>query len=74
MNTAITSIPLPPASVGSPLRRAVTAFTGLTARIRAGRPPLTREELVELVEMRRMAERLREERARESARMGRILA
>ena len=71
MNTAITSIPFPPASFGSPIRRAVTA---LTERIRAGRPPLSREELVELVEMRRMAERLHEERARESARTGRMLA
>ena len=71
MNTAITSVPISPASLGSVIHRVALA---VTARIRPRRQPLSREELVELVEMRRMAERLREERAREGARMGRMLA
>ena len=71
MNTAITSVPISSSSLGSVIHRAALA---VTTRIRPHRQPLTREELAELVEMRRMAERLHEERALERARMGRMLA
>jgi len=71
MNTAITSVRIPPSTLGSVVHRVALATT---AWIAARRQPLSREELAELVEMRRMAERLREERARETARMGRMLA
>jgi hypothetical protein len=69
MNTAISSVRISssPGSVSRGLRLTITAW------IRARRQPLTREELVDLVEMRRMAERLREERASVGARMGRVL-
>ncbi len=71
MNTAITSVRISPSSLGSVVHRVALATT---AWIAARRQPLSREELAELVEMRRMAERLREERARDAARMGRMLA
>ena len=71
MNTAITSVRIQPSTLGSVVHRVALATT---AWIAARRQPLSREELAELVEMRRMAERLREERARETARMGRMLA
>jgi hypothetical protein len=71
MNTAITSVRISPSSLGSVVQRVALATT---AWLGPRRQPLSREELVELVEARRMAERLREERAREAARMGRILA
>ena len=71
MNTAITSVRISPSSLGSVVHRVALATT---AWIAPRRPPLSREELAELVEMRRMAERLREERAGAAARMGRMLA
>jgi hypothetical protein len=71
MNTAITSVRISPSSLGSVVHRVALATT---AWISPRREPLSREELTELVEMRRMAERLLEERARDAARMGRMLA
>ena len=71
MNTAITSVRISPSSLGSVVHRVALATTAWMA---PRRQPLSREELAELVEMRRMAERLREERARDAARMGRMLA
>jgi hypothetical protein len=70
MNTAITSIPISPSSPGSVIHRAVLA---ITAWMKPRRRPLTREDLVEIVEMRRMAERLREEGATQFAQAGRVL-
>lgn len=71
MNTAISSVRVSPSPFGSVIHRVALATT---AWIGQRREPLSREELAELVEMRRMAERLHEERAREVARMGRMLA
>ena len=71
MNTAITSVPISPTSLGSVIQRGALA---IAARIRPQRKSLTREELVELVEMRRMAERLRDDRALQAGHMGRLVA
>ncbi|MGC5171278.1 hypothetical protein ACPW96_15760 [Micromonospora sp. DT81.3] len=67
MSSATAPTPFPTTSPGTLLGRAVR--TVLT-RLRPPRAPLTREELVELIDRRRVVERLHEQRAYDAARMG----
>lgn len=67
MSSATASAPLPTTPSRTLLgRRVRTVMT----RLRRPRAQLTREELVELIDRRRMAQRLHEQRAYETARMG----
>ena len=66
MSSATVPAPLPTTSPRTLLARAVRS---VTTRLRPRRAPLTREELVELIDRRRMAERLHEQRAYDAARM-----
>ena len=67
MTSATASAPLPTTSPRTLLGRGVRV---VMSRIRPPRAPLTREELVELNDRRRMAERLHEQRAYDAARAG----
>ena len=70
MTSATARASLPTTSPRTLLGRGIrTAMT----RLRRPRTPLTREELVELTDRRRTAERLREQRAYEAAHMSALL-
>lgn len=66
MSSATASSPLTTTSPRTLLGRAVRA---VMTRLGPRRAQLTREELVELIDRRRMAERMREQRAYDAARM-----
>lgn len=67
MSSTTAPSPFPTTSPRTVLGR---GFRAVVNRLHPRRAPLTREEIVELMDRRRMAERLHEQRAYDAARMG----